>query len=316
MNSVLDAPHFHNEEAAWAYVEARLWPDGPVCPHCGSMDAIGALNGKTTRFGLKKCYACKLPFTVRVGTIFEHSHAPMRKWLLAIYFIASSKKGVSSCQLARTLQVTVRTAWFMSHRVREAMQDSGSLMGGAGVTLETDETFWGKQANVFMNGKGWRTKTGTADMQKVVTMVERGGRARSIHVDSLQKHEIVRAMASADRASVLNTDQAQHYRRIGKEFADHQAVDHGREEYARYDLGTLTTTNSVEGFFSVFKRGMKGVYQHCEPRHLGRYLTEFDFRHSNRIRLGVDDLTRADRMLAGATGRRLTYKRLVHKPAA
>jgi transposase-like protein len=307
--SILSAPHYHNEEAAYAYVEARLWPNGPVCPHCGGFERISKMGGKSTRIGAYKCYQCRKPFTVKIGTIFEASHVPMRHWLQAMYMMAASKKGVSSNQIHRTLGCTLKTAWFITHRLREAMADrGGGSMGGAGITLEVDETFLGKRATVFVNGKGWQTKRGTGDMQKIVSLIERGGRARSIHVENLQKDEIVRALATADRASVLNTDQAQHYRRIGKEFADHQSVDHGREEYTRYDVGTLTTTNTAEGFFSIFKRGMKGVYQHCGDKHLHRYLSEFDFRYSNRMALGVHDAARADIMLAGVVGKRLTYR--------
>ena len=310
--SILSAPHFHDEAAAFARVEKVIWPQGPVCHHCGAMDRITAITpnvAKRVRMGLKKCGHCKGQFTVRMGTIFEESKLPLHIWLQAMHLMSSSKKGVSAHQLHRTLEITYKTAWFLAHRIREAMKD-GSLgaMGGSGMTLEVDETFWGQQATVFVNGKGWQQRRGTGDMQKIVSLVERGGRARSIHVETLQKDEIVRAMATADRASVLNTDQAQHYRRIGKEFADHQAVDHGREEYARYDGDTLTTTNTVEGFFSIFKRGMKGVYQHCSAKHLHRYVAEFDFRYSNRIGRGVDDEARTVLTLKGGRGKRLTYR--------
>lgn len=303
--SVLNAPHFQTEEAAFAYVEARLWPTGPVCPHCGCMDRIGRLNGKTTRPGLHKCYDCKKPFTVRIGTIFKSSHLPLHLWLQIIHLMCASKKGISTRQIQRMLQCSMKTAWFLGHRIREAMKDGGAApIGGGGSTIEVDETFLGKQATVFVSGKGWRTKTGTADMQKIVSLVERGGRARSIHVENLSKGEIVRAMETAARDSHLMTDQAQHYRRIGKDFLSHASVDHGRHEYARGDV----TTNTVEGFFSIFKRGMIGVYQHCDAKHLHRYLVEFDFRYSNRIRLGIDDVQRADNALLGAKGKRLTYQ--------
>ena len=311
--SVLSQPQFHDEAAAFAFVEAELWPNGPICPHCGGFERISALTPnkeKRIRIGLKFCGQCRKQFTVRVGTIFEESKLPMTKWLQAIFLMCSSKKGVSAHQLHRTLETTYKTAWFLAHRIREAMKvDHSTPMGGSGQVLEVDETFWVQQATIFVNGKGWQRKRGTGDMLKIMTLVERGGRARSIKVDTLQKADVVAAMAAADRASVLNTDQAQHYRRIGKEFADHQAVDHGREEYARYDKGALTTTNTVEGFFSIFKRGMKGVYQHCGEQHMHRYLAEFDFRYSNRIALGVDDQERASRALAGVVGKRLIYRR-------
>lgn len=303
--SNLSAPHFHNEEAAYAYVEARIWPEGPVCPHCGGYERIGKMGGSSTRLGTYKCYQCRKPFTVKVGTIFESSHVPLRMWLQAMYLMAASKKGISANQLHRTLGVTLKTAWFMAHRIREAMADDGSNpIGGEGRTIEVDETFLGQQPTVFVNGKGWQGKRGTGGMKKVVTLVERGGKARSIKVESLRKDEIVRAMETAHRASVLNTDEAQHYRRIGTEFASHLRVEHGRGEYGRGDAHT----NTVEGFFSIFKRGMKGIYQHCGEQHLHRYLAEFDFRYSNRSALGVNDLARTDTLLAGVVGKRLTYQ--------
>jgi transposase-like protein len=308
--SVLSAPHFHNEEAAYAYVEARIWPEGPVCPHCGGFERIGKMGGASTRIGAYKCYQCRKPFTVKVGTIFEASHVPMRHWLQAMFLMASSKKGISANQLHRTLGCTLKTAWFIEHRLREAMKvgTGGGFIGGEGMTIEIDETFIGKRATKFVTGKGWVTKRGTADMQAIVTLVERGGRARSIHVADLTKSEIARAVALGDRRSVLNTDQAQHYRRLGTEFAGHHSVDHGKEEYGRREGELNINTNTVEGFFSIFKRGMKGIYQHCGDKHLHRYLAEFDFRYSNRIALGVDDVARTTKLIEGVVGKRLTYR--------
>lgn len=313
MTSKLSDPHFHTEEAAYQYVEDRLWPEGPLCPHCGSVNNARSIKPnpkKRIRYGLKCCNDCYDQFTVKVGTIFEDSKVPMHVWLQAMFLLCSSKKGMSTRQLQRMLGVTLKTAWFMSHRIREAMKDeAGMPIGGLGKTLEVDETFLGQQATVFVNGKGWQQRRGTGDMQKVVSLVERGGRARSIHVGSLKKDEVIRALQTADRDSILNTDQAQHYRRLGKEFAGHAHIDHGREEYGRYDDGVLVTTNTVEGFFSIFKRGMRGIYQHCGHQHLHRYLSEFDFRYNNRVALGVDDLARTDNCLRGAVGKRLTYRR-------
>lgn len=314
MASTLSEPHFHSEEFAYQYVEARLWPDGPICPHCGSVNnarSIKANPQKRIRYGLKCCNDCCDQFTVKVGTIFEDSKVPMHVWLQAMFLLCSSKKGISTRQLHRMLGVTLKTAWFMSHRIREAMKDNGTdPMGGSGMTLEVDETFLGKQATVFRNGKGWQQRRGTGDMRKIVSLVERGGRARSIHVESLKKDEVIRALQTAHRDSVLNTDQAQHYRRLGKEFAGHSYVDHGREEYGRYENGSVITTNTVEGFFSIFKRGMRGIYQHCGEVHLHRYLSEFDFRYNHRIALGVDDVSRTDNCLKGTVGKRLTYRRI------
>lgn len=308
MSSTLSLPHLQNERVAYAYVEARIWPEGPICPHCGCMGriyAIKANEGAKVRMGLKKCGDCRKQFTVKVGTVFEASHVPLHLWLQAIVLICSSKKGISSNQLSRVLGVTLKTAWFMSHRIREAMTDDGSdPIGGGGKTIEIDETFLGQQPTMFVSGVGWRKKRSTSDMRKIVSLVERGGRARSMQVKSLRKEEITRALESADRDSHLNTDMAHHYKRLGREFLSHQVVDHGHDEYVRGDAHT----NTVEGMFSIFKRGMRGVYQHCEEKHLHRYLAEFDFRYSNRAKLGVDDAERSDRALKGISGKRLTYR--------
>lgn len=308
MSSALTAPHMINEEAAYAYVEARIWPNGPVCPHCGGYEKIYAIKANTAkrvRYGLKKCGQCRQQFTVKVGTIFEQSHVPLNLWLQAMYLLCSSKKGISTQQLHRTLGVTLKTAWFMSHRIREAMKVEGAdPMGGPGIIVEADETFLGRDPTMFVSGKGW---VGGSGQKKIVTLVERGGRARSIKVERLTKGEIVRALEAADRKSVLATDEAQHYRRLGTEFARHLTVEHGAGEYVSR-LNPLAHSNTVEGYFSIFKRGMRGIYQHCGEQHLHRYLAEFDFRYSNRVALGVDDKARADLALAGIVGKRLTYR--------
>jgi len=305
MQSALNAPHLCDENAAFAYVEAKLWPNGATCPHCGVIGEASRSQGKTTRAGLWNCRACRKPFTVRMGTIFESSHVPLHIWLQAIYLICSSKKGISTRQLQRTLGGSMKTAWFLGMRIREAMADDGSTpIGGGGGAIEIDETFLGQQGSYFESGKGWKRKTGTGDMRKIVTTVERGGRARSVKVENLQKEEIARALDGVSRDSHLNTDKARHYGVIGREFLSHNAVDHGCHEYVRGDAHT----NTVEGSFSIFKRGMRGVYQHCSEKHLQRYLAEFDFRYSNRIKLGVDDKSRADIALTGFAGKRLTYE--------
>ncbi len=302
MVSVLSDPRFHNEEAAYAFVEARLWPDGPVCPHCGAAkEHVGRLSGKSTRIGVRKCYGCRKPFTVKVGTIFESSHIKLHVWLQAIQLMASSKKGVSSNQLHRILGVSLQTAWFLSHRIREAMADLGvdgsGPLGGANKVIEADETYVGGKAR---NRKG-RIPT----KHPVVALVERDGRVRSAHVpvvnsDNL-RHFIV---AKADPQSYLMTDESPIYDKIGRKFAGHGTVNHSAEEYVR---GGFWHTNTVESYFSVFKRGITGVYHHISPQHLHRYLAEFDFRHNNRVALGVDDLERAERTLKGVRGKRLTY---------
>jgi transposase-like protein len=282
MISAISAKHFHDEVAAFAFVESRVWPNGPTCPHCGGVERIGKMKGKTTRLGLYKCYQCYKPFTVRVGTVFEASHVPMRFWLQTMAFMTASKKGISSNQLHRTLGVTLKTAWFMSHRIREAMRVVGVIpMGGPDSIVEVDETFIGRLEDVP------KQKSGSAHKNVVLTLVERGGSARSFHVDSTRRADVEGVMrANIRKESSLMTDEARHYKAIGREFASHESVNHHEEEYGR----------------------VKGVYQHCSERHLHRYLSEFDFRYSNRVKLGIDDLERADIALKGIVGKRLTYR--------
>lgn len=312
--SVLSDKHFHDEKAAYAYVEARVWPEGPVCPHCGGIDRISRMKGKSTRIGAYKCYQCRKPFTVKVGTVFEASHVPMHLWLQAMFLMSSSKKGISSNQLHRTLGVTLKTAWFMAHRIREAMRVVGfGPMGGAGEVVEIDETLMGKGAGA---PKKLRTG-GSKDRNIVLTLVHRGGEARSFHIDGMAIRDfmpIIRSNVKADTR--INTDEGKHYNDLSKEFAGHDTVVHSADEYVRYTNVQsfpsgdryIITTNTVEGFYSIFKRGMKGVYQHCAEKHLHRYLAEFDFRYSNRVKLGIDDAARADHALKGIVGKRLTYR--------
>lgn len=304
--SILNATHFHDEQAAYDWVEARVWPQGRVCPHCGTVDRSGKLAGKSTRIGTYKCYACRKPFTVKIGTIFEASHVRLHVWLQAIFLMVSSKKGISANQLHRTLGVTLKTAWFMGHRIREAMKDANPQpMGGNGSVVEVDETFIGKPDTIFKTGKGWVEMAAYHTKQKVITLVERGGRARSIKVNDLSQATIRKVLfENIKKDSRLHTDEAHHYRKPGKEFTKHERVNHSSYEYARGDV----TTNTAEGFFGIFKRGMRGVYQHCREQHLQRYLYEFDFRYNNRAALGVDDATRAETAVLGVIGKRLTYQ--------
>ncbi len=304
----LTDPVFNNEDAARTYFESIRWPDGkPICPHCGVVGQGTLVKGKSHRPGMYQCNACLKPFTVTVGSVMESSHVPLRKWALAFRLMAASKKGVSAHQLMRMLGLgSYRSAWFLAHRVREAMAERDpEPLGGKGKTVEIDETFIGKPDQTFVSGKGWQGKRGTATKRKVLTMVERGGRAVSVKVEDLTVQTLKTVIGKhVVLDSTLNTDEAQFYKPIGKRFADHQAVNHGDGEYSR----GVTTTNTVEGFFGIFKRGMTGVYQHCGERHLPAYLSEFDFRYSNRIGLGVDDTERARRAVKGAEGKRLTYK--------
>lgn len=302
--SILSAPHFHNEEAAFAFVEAHLWPDGPICPHCGNVDAarIGRLQGKSSRPGLRKCYACRKTFTVRIGSIFEDSHFPLRYWLQAIQLIASSKKGMSTRQIQRAFNCSMKTAWFLTHRVREIMKRNDGLfsppMGGAGQTLEADWTYVGRKPG---------TKVGMrqGSMNAVFSLVERDGAVRSFHMPNVDANSLRAVLAvHADKASHFMTDEARAFTGIGWNFASHGSVKHSDDEYVR---GTVHT-NTIEGFFSILKRGVYGTYQRVSEAHLHRYLAEFDFRYSNRERLGIDDTERASHALKGAKGKRLTYE--------
>ncbi|MCW5697097.1 MAG: IS1595 family transposase [Bauldia sp.] len=316
MSSVLSAKHFHDEAAAFAFVEKRVWPNGPVCPHCGGVERIGALKGKSTRLGTYKCYQCRKPFTVKVGTVFESSHIPMHIWLQGIALLSSSKKGISTNQLHRILGITLKAAWFMSHRIREAMR-SGSLapMGGSGGIVEADETYIGKRKEKrTMRTSGQPFIKGGKAAQKlaVISLVERGGSVRSFHVENADKatvNNIVRDNIA--REACVHTDESRIYNDMRGNVASHDTVKHSVGEYVRYEPGRSIHTNTVEGVFSILKRGMVGVYQHCAEKHLHRYLAEFDFRYNHRIALGVNDTARADAAIKGIVGKRLTYRAVV-----
>lgn len=299
--SILSRKEFHDEQAAYDYVEARVWPHGATCPKCGERERVSKMGGKSTRIGAYKCYKCRKPFTVKVGTIFESSHVKMHIWLQAIYLMCASKKGISSNQLHRTLGVTLKTAWFMSHRIREAMR-SGDLapMGGGGGIVEVDETFIGQERDKPKNARGYHHK------MKVLSLVDRTtGRAKSIVVDDVKAATLVPILReNIDRESRVMTDEAKQYHKLSGDFESHDYVRHMAGEYGRGEIHT----NTIEGFFSIFKRGMKGVYQHCGKKHLHRYMAEFDFRYSNRQALEVSDTVRADIALTGIVGKRLTYE--------
>lgn len=313
---LLSQEHLQNEEAAYKWVEEKIWTDGPQCPHCFEKKRVSKMQGKATRFGLYKCYACRKQFRVTVGTIFEKSHVPLHLWLQAFYLIAGSKKGISSNQLHRTLGVTLKTAWFMGHRIREAMR-IGSLvppMGGEGSTVEVDETIYGRAST---HPKGRVTRgirkahgiTNSAHKNVIVSLVQRDGGVRSFHVAGSTVGEVVPLVnANVRRETFIMTDSAMLYKKQLGHFASHDRVDHSIAEYVRYEPTKTVHTNTVEGYFSLFKRGMRGTYQHCKEKHLHRYLAEFDFRYNNRIALGVDDEARAVKMVKGAQGRRLTYR--------
>ena len=309
--SLLSQKHLQNEEAAYAWVEARIWPNGAQCPHCFEKTRVSKMQGKATRIGLHKCYACRKQFRVTVGTIFESSHVPLYLWLQAFYLVAGSKKGISSNQLHRTLGVTLKTAWFMSHRIREAMR-AGSLappMGGAGEIVEIDETVYGRTGT---HPKGRSRFKASQHKNLILSLVERGGEVRSIHVSGTTIGELMPIInANVSKEAAVMTDSASWYNNMNKDgqFASHDKINHSAEEYARYEEGRpVIHTNTVEGYFSVFKRGMRGTYQHCAEKHLHRYLAEFDFRYNNRVKLGVNDEQRAIKMVKGAQGKRLTYR--------
>jgi transposase-like protein len=305
--SVLSEAHFHSEEAAFAFVEAWLWPNGPVCPFCPEPTKVGRLSGNTTRYGLCKCYACRKQFTVRVGTVFESSHAPLRIWLQAIYLLCSSKKGVSTRQLQRTLKVGMKTAWFLGHRIRHAMAPATDApkLGGGGKVVEADEVFLTNSPKTKKRpGAG-----GYAHKMAVLSLVERDGAVRSTVLEnSPTKVDVMRALRKhVAPETTLHTDSAQFYKHL-PDVAEHEAVNHVKGQYARKGKGNVVHVNTAEGYFSVFKRGMIGTYQHVEAQHLQRYVDEFDFRQSTREKVGFNDETRAQAAIKGARGKRLTYE--------
>lgn len=308
-------PIFHDEDAARAHLEAIRWPHGPNCPHCGNADQykIAKVEGRkqSHRSGLHYCNECKGQFTVTVGSVMERSKVPLHKWVFAFHLYASSKKGMSAHQLHRMLGVTYKTAWFMAHRIREAMKEdvaSSGPIGGEGKTVEADETYFGKREDQSMSpqrkGRPYlKRKPGNRKMT-VVALVERQGRARMFHVKDATKATVREILfTNAPRTSTLYTDESRLYTETGKEYANHDTVNHSAKEYAR----GIVHTNTIENVFSVFKRGMTGVYQHCAEKHLHRYLAEFDFRYNRRTALKISDRERAEDALRGAAGKRLMY---------
>jgi transposase-like protein len=304
--SILDRDYFRDEAKAYEKLESVLWPQGPECPKCGVVNdahKIAANPERAVRHGLYRCNACKAQFTVTVGTVFESSHIPLHKWLQAAYLLNSSKKGISAKQVQRTLQITYKSAWFMCHRLRAAMDPlyvaPAAPMGGKGKIIEADETYIGRK-------KGAEKRASFHHMNTVLSLVERGGEVRSFHLDKADKATVLAVVRDNVRKETRHyTDGASWYQNnaMGLE-GGHDWVDHSEEEYVRGDVHT----NTVEGVFSIFKRGMKGIYQHCSQKHLHRYLAEFDFRYSNREALGVNDVARTERALRGARGERLTYR--------
>jgi transposase-like protein len=302
MTANLQNPIFTDETKAREWLEARVWPNGRVCPHCGSTgDDVTALNGKAHRPGLYQCAGCREQFTVTVKTVFERSNVPLSKWLAALFMMTASKKGVSAHQIHRSLGISYKTAWFLCHRLREAMRTGGfAPMGSGGAIVEADETFIGRQEGQPKRRTGWGHKN------IVLTLVERGGNARSFHMATVSVAEVAPIVrANLSHEAHLMTDEGASYKEVGRELSSHETVNHSVEEYVRGDV----TTNTVEGYFSVFKRGMRGTYQHCKEKHLHRYLSEFDFRYNTRTALGFNALMRAEAAAVGIKGKRLTYRR-------
>lgn len=305
---------YADDEAAREHLESLLWPDGPVCPRCGVVGEATLMKGKSHRAGLYNCRPCDKPFTVTVGTIYERSHIPLHKWVYATHLITASKKGISATQLHRMLGFgSYRTAWFMAHRIREAMTGSSGSepLGGEGKIIEADETYHGKVADpsdTRADGKplkDGRFGRGKANRRPVVALVERGGKARAFHVGNADKATLTKLLTeNVAPESRLHTDESHIYKGANAVFAAHETVKHSTGEYVRGDVHN----NSAEGFFNVFKRGMIGTYQHCGEKYLGRYVTEFEFRHNTRTKLGVNDKERAALAVQGAAGKRLTLR--------
>ena len=301
--SVLSKPYFHDEAKAFEYLEGVLWPRGATCPHCGGTERITKVKAnpsKRIRLGLWRCGDCKGQFTVKVGTVFEHGRIPLNKMLQAVYLMTSSKKGISAHQLHRVLEITYKSAWFLAHRIREAMR-SGDLwpLGGEGGVVEVDETFIGRKPGV-------EKRRGHFHKIPVVALVHReSGQSRAFVVANADAANIVPIVRqNVDRETYILTDEAQYYRHQFRDsYLGHGRVNHKAGEYVRGRIHT----NTVEGYFSIFKRGMKGVYQHCSEKHLHRYVAEFDFRYCNREANGCNDAERSQEALRGIVGKRLTY---------
>jgi transposase-like protein len=303
--SVTKNAHFHDEDAARKYLEAVRWPEGPVCPHCGSVGGAYA----TKRTGVYRCAAkeCRKDFSVTIGTLFERSHIPLHKWLFATHLMMSSKKGISAHQLHRMLDMTYKSAWFMCHRIRESLREKNpeGQLGGENMVVEADETYVGGKEKNKHASKRQHAGRGAVGKEAVVSLVEREGRVRSQHVASVNAKTLRPILeAQIDKRTHIMTDESAVYPNATKGFAGHSTVNHGIEEYVR---GGFFHTNTVESYFSVFKRGIYGTYHHVSPEHLKRYLAEFDFRHNERMALGVDDTSRTLKALKGIEGKRLTY---------
>ena len=326
MTDLLKNPIFLDETAARDWLEARVWANGRVCPHCGNadQDKLTKLEGKAHRPGVYQCNEteCRQQFTVTVNTVFERSKIPLTKWLAALFLMTASKKGISAHQVHRMLGISYKSTWFLMHRLREAMREGGlsPAMGGKGGAVEADETYFGRLKGVP------KKRAGASHKNTVLSLLDRDtGKVRSFHIANATVDEVAPIVReNVAKEAHLMTDQAKIYLKLGTEFARHDSVNHQEDQYVRYwnevtdekradgkpvVETTVITTNTIESYFSVFKRGMRGTYQHCAEKHLHRYLAEFDFRHNNRIALGFDDKDRATELAKGIVGKRLTYRR-------
>jgi transposase-like protein len=311
MSDPLSNKIFHDADKAREWLEKLLWVDGRTCGYCGACDDSTPIS---TRPGYYQCNACRKQFTVMVGTVFERSHIALNKWLMAAFLLSASKKGISAHQMHRMLGITYKSAWFMMHRLREAMTPAEpGPMGGEGKIVEADETYMGKRKgkkgtpDTFVSGFGWVSHPKIDSERKIVALVERGGQARSFVVQKVDKATVREILfTNADRKSTLMTDESNIYPATGAHYEAHYTVNHSKNEYGR----GAAYTNTIEGYFSIFKRGMIGTYQHCGQQHLHRYLAEFDFRYSNRAALEISDTVRAQIALKGIVGKRLTYRRI------
>jgi len=306
--SIADNPVFQDAEKAREFLESLLWPDGPVCPHCGLIGCSNQLHGKAHRAGVYKCKGCEKQYTVTVGTLFERSHIPLNKWLLILHLMVCSKKGISAHQIHRMLGLTYKSAWFACHRIREGMRDTdGLVLGGENKVVEADETYIGGKEGNKHASKRKGVGGGPGGKEAAFSLVERDGAVRSFHVAKVDAKTLRPVLkAHIDKKSYLMTDEATVYLPIGKDFSGHGAVNHSIEEYVR---GNFYHTNTVESYFAILKRGITGVYHHVSQQHLKRYLCEFDFRYNERMALGVNDDQRMAKAAKGIAGKRLTYRR-------
>jgi transposase-like protein len=304
MTADIYAPEFTDEASAIAHLEASRWAEGVFCPHCGSMNAT-RMAGKT-QAGYFQCNDCRDKFTCRTGTVMERSHIPVHKWLLAIHLMSASKKGMSAHQLHRMLGITYKSSWFLAHRIREAMiDDKAGPLGGEGKSVQADETYYG---NSSKRAKGY--KKGHSHKEQIVAVVEPKGKVRAVHMKPATKKTVRHFLVTnASRKSELHTDESLLYWEVGGEFASHKTVRHGSNRSGEWVGPDGQTTNAAENFFGIFKRGMVGTYHKCESQHLQRYVTEFEFRFNHRTKLGFNDVMRAEALLKGTEGKRLTYRR-------